>query len=81
MQGLPSAWPFFLGYNRVVAKPEASVIMHAGADAFLAAWQFGKGRAAAFASDCAPHWGPADFLVWEGYAPFWGNLAGWLAGK
>jgi len=80
MRGLPSAWPFFLGYNRVIAKPEASVIMRAGTDTFLAAWQYGKGWVAAFASDCAPHWGPADFLKWEGYAPFWGNLAGWLAG-
>jgi uncharacterized membrane protein len=80
MKGLPGPWPYFLGYNRVVAKPEAAVVMKAGADPFLAAWPCGKGRAAAFASDCAPHWGPTDFLKWEGYAPFWGNLVGWLAG-
>ncbi|MEI6386155.1 MAG: glutamine amidotransferase [Spirochaetota bacterium] len=80
MKGLPSPWPFFLGYNRVVAKPGSSVIMKAGDDPFLSAWTCGKGRAAAFASDCAPHWGSSDFLKWEGYAAFWGNLAGWLAG-
>jgi uncharacterized membrane protein len=81
MNGLPSPWPFFLGYNRIEAKPGADVLMKAGADTFLAAWRYGKGRTAAFASDCAPHWGPADFLKWAGYAPFWDNLAGWLAGK
>lgn len=79
MKGLPAPWPFFLGYNRVMARPEAQVVMGIGGDPFLCAWDYGKGRAAAFASDCAPHWGPADFLRWEGYALFWGNLVDWLA--
>jgi uncharacterized membrane protein len=79
MKDLPSPWPFFLGYNRVMARPGAKVVMGIGGDPFLCAWDYGKGRAAAFASDCAPHWGPADFLRWEGYSLFWGNLADWLA--
>jgi uncharacterized membrane protein len=79
MKGLPSPWPYFLGYNRLVARPEAKPIMAAEGDPFLSAWDYGKGRAAAFASDCAPHWGPAEFLGWEGYARFWGNLVEWLA--
>jgi len=79
LRGLPSPWPFFLGYNRVLAKPEAKLIMGIEGNPFLCAWDYGKGRAAAFASDCAPHWGPVDFLTWEGYALFWGNLVEWLA--
>jgi len=79
MRGLPSPWPFFLGYNRTVAKPGSKVILTAGSDPFLCVWDHGKGRAAAFASDSAPHWGPAEFLRWEGYPTFWGNLMDWLA--
>jgi uncharacterized membrane protein len=79
LKGLPSPWPFFLGYNRILAKPGAELVMKIDGDPFLCAWEFGKGRAAAFASDCAPHWGPAEFLAWEGYPRFWGNLVEWLA--
>lgn len=79
VKGLTSPWPYFLGYNRVEAKPGASVVMGIGADPFLCAWDFGKGRTAAFTSDCAPHWGPAEFLGWGGYALFWSQLTDWLA--
>jgi uncharacterized membrane protein len=32
-----------------------------------------------FTSDCAPHWGPPEFMDWPGYAPLWVNLVTWLA--
>jgi len=72
-------WPHFLGYNRVIAKDDASVLMTAGADPFLVVGEFGKGRSAAFASDCSPHWGSPEFLAWQHYRPFWDSLMSWLA--
>jgi uncharacterized membrane protein len=76
--GLGTRWPILLGYNRVAAKPESQVILSYGQDPILAIWSFGHGRAAAFASDCAPHWGSAEFVAWSYYPLFWAQLLGWL---
>jgi uncharacterized membrane protein len=81
LKNVPSSWPFFLGYNRVIPKKGAKVLLRVGNDPLLCAWERGKGRSAAFMSDCAPHWGPPGFLQWKGYGIFWNNLAAWLAGK
>lgn len=78
LAGVPAAWPFFLGYNRVLPKDAASVLLRVGEDPLLAVWECGKGRAAAFTSDCAPHWGPPEFLHWPGYPLLWHNLVRWL---
>ncbi|WP_425060193.1 hypothetical protein SCACP_08620 [Sporomusa carbonis] len=81
LAGLPAAWPFFLGYNKLVAKPDAQVVVTLNGDPFVAAGSYGQGRTLAFASDCAPHWGPPEFLNWPGYTPFWTQAIEWLAGK
>jgi uncharacterized membrane protein len=78
--GLDPQWPALLGYNRLVAKPHASLIASVGEDPLLVAWEFGRGRAVAFASDCGPHWAPPAFVEWAGYATLWGQLASWVAG-
>ncbi len=78
LEGLPAQWPYFLGYNRVVAKDSASVLMEVEGDPFLVVGTAGKGRAAAFASDCSPHWGSPEFLAWPHYGSFWGQLIDWL---
>ena len=80
LAGLGSTWPYFLGYNRFVAKSDADVLMTIADDPFLVATPFGKGRVAAFASDCSPHWGSPEFMAWAGYQPFWTQLIRWLAG-
>ena len=77
--GLPAEWPALLGYNRVTAKPEASLIVEIGRDPLIAAWEFGRGRTVAFTSDCGPHWCPPDFLAWFGYAQMWSQLIGWVS--
>ena len=79
LQRLPTQWPFFLGYNRLRSKPDATTILKLDDDPLLSVGSFGRGRTAAFTSDCAPHWGSKAFLDWEGYAPFWNNLVRWLA--
>lgn len=79
LQGLSDPWPQFLGYNRLRPASSGSVIARAGEDAFLAVGAFGRGRSAAFASDCGPHWGPRAFVEWAHYGRFWTNLVHWLA--
>ncbi|MBA3450225.1 MAG: cytoplasmic protein [Chloroflexia bacterium] len=76
---LPDTWPALLGYNRLMARPEATTVAVAGPDPLVVAWDFGQGRAVAFASDCGPHWAPPAFVEWDGYAILWQNIATWAA--
>ena len=79
IQGIAGEWPAFLGYNRFTARPSAEVLLTIGDDPFLVVWEYGKGRAAAFASDCGPHWGPPEYLEWQHHDLFWAQLAHWLS--
>jgi len=78
--GISGEWPHLLGYNRLRARPEAQLVAAVGDDPLLAAWQFGSGRAVAFASDCGPHWAPPEFLAWDGYARLWSQMVEWAGG-
>ncbi len=80
LAGITSDWPYFLGYNKLAAKPEAEVLLSVEGDPILTVARVGNGHAAAFASDCSPHWGSATFLRWSDYARFWTQLVRWLAG-
>jgi uncharacterized membrane protein len=80
LDGISPDWPYFLGYNRVRAKGDATVVMTVGDDPFLVLGSYGRGRTAAFASDCSPHWGSPAFLAWPDYGRFWSRLVGWLGG-
>jgi uncharacterized membrane protein len=79
MSGLPQEkWPSLLFYNRVFAKPEAKVLLKHEADPILAVWDYGRGRAAAFAPDAAPHGAPLQFLEWDFFPQLWRQLVWWL---
>lgn len=80
-KGITGEWPALLGYNEVVAKPDAEVLVRVGGDPLIAVAEFGKGRSAVFTSDCGPHWAPPPFVDWAGYAPLWNNIANWVSGK
>ena len=80
VRGLPAAWPALLGYNRVASRPATEVVVTCGADPLVACGEHGAGRSAVFTSDCAPHWGPPEFLAWPGYPVLWANLVTWLSG-
>jgi uncharacterized membrane protein len=80
LKGVPADWPALLGYNRVEAKPGASLIATANEDPLLVAGGFGKGRSVAFTSDCGPHWAPPPFVEWAGYAPLWSGIVEWAGG-
>ncbi len=78
MRGIPwNECPMFLGYNRVKLKDSATLLARVSNDPFLAVWNFGHGRAMAFASDCAPHWATA-FVSWTHYPRFWAQAVAWL---
>lgn len=77
MQDQP--WPFFLGYNKIMAKPNAQEIATIEGDTFLAVMELGQGRSYAFASDVAPHWGSQEFVDWKFYGTFFANSMRWLA--
>lgn len=78
LAGVPADWPHFLGYNRVLPREGAEVVMTIDADPFIAFGDYGKGRAGAFTSDCAPHWGPPEFVNWDGYTPLFAGILKYL---
>jgi uncharacterized membrane protein len=78
--GTPAEWPVLLGYNRIIAKPESTVVVRHRGDPLLVVGQSGAGRTVAFASDFAPHWAPPEFVSWEHYAPLWTAIIQWAAG-
>jgi uncharacterized membrane protein len=81
LDGIAVDWPYFLGYNRLIAREEAEVLMTVETDPFLVVGTAGEGRTAAFASDCSPHWGSPAFLAWPDYGRFWSQLVTWLGGR
>jgi uncharacterized membrane protein len=80
VSGLAGRWPALLGYNRVLPRPDAVVVVTVGEDPLIVAGSHGRGRGVAFTSDCGPHWCPPPFLAWDGYATIWRQLVGWVAG-
>ena len=76
--------PVFEGFNKIIPKEGAEVVAMIGAEEIehplLVTWDYGKGRSAAFSSDCAPHWAEY-FQPWEYYGKFWIQTVRWLAGE
>lgn len=79
--GTPAEWPALLGYNRVVAKEDSTVIARAGDDPLLVVGQVGLGRTVAFTSDLAPHWAPPEFLSWSHYGQLWTGIVEWASAR
>lgn len=80
-KGMPEAWPALLGYNRVVRKEGARVLLEHGGDPIVAVGEYGRGRTLALTTDCAPHWAPPAFCEWEHYGTMWARLLSWLTGE
>lgn len=76
---LGDAAPDLLGYNRVLAKPEAVVHATIDADVLIASLEVERGRSLVWTSDIGPHWCPTPFLEWPGFAPLVGGMLRWLA--
>ncbi len=80
LDGIPAEWPKILGYNRLISKENAEVLVKSKEDPIITVGTYGKGRTCAYATDCAPHWSPVSFCEWEGYTKLWHNLIDWLSG-
>ncbi len=80
LQGIDAEWPIFLGYNKISAKEDGSVLATVDANPFITVGAYENGRTMAFASDLSKHWGTA-FIEWEYYGEFWRNSIKWLAGR
>ena len=79
LQGVSAEWPVALGYNEVIAKPEADVLAEIDGKPFLATMEAGRGRSLVWTTDIGPHWCPTTFVEWEGYAKIWQQAMRWLA--
>lgn len=79
LAGIDGDFPYMLGYNRTVLKPEATLVVRRGDDPIIAAMEYGQGRTMAYTCDCAPHWAPLEFCQWKYYTPLWQNIVRWLA--
>jgi len=78
VMGLPETWPDVLGYNQVVPKEGADILVVCGDDPLVVVWSIGKGKSMAFTTDCGPHWAPPQFVNWSGYNQFWQQATDWL---
>ncbi|TBO57459.1 cytoplasmic protein [Streptomyces kasugaensis] len=77
--GLDDRWPILLGYQRLTAKDDATVLATVEGRPLLAVRTEGAGRTLAFASDISPHWAPREFLDWDGYQRLFDQAVTWLA--
>lgn len=77
--GIPPAWPILLGYNRLHAKSDSTIVVRAGDDPLLVVGHAGAGNTVAFASDFAPHWAPPEFVRWSHYPQLWASITRWAA--
>lgn len=78
-QSLEDTWPDLLGFQRLRAKPGASVLATIDGWPLLVTGEHGSGRVLAFASDIGPHWVPQAFSDWTGYRRLWTAAVSWLA--
>lgn len=70
--------PPVLGYNQVRPRDGCDVVASWDTgDPMIAVGRFGRGRALAYTSDPAPHWG-CNVVYWEHYARLWANAVDWL---
>jgi uncharacterized membrane protein len=65
-------FPPILGYNKTLPREgcQTLVSVKETGDPLVAIGTFGQGKALAYMSDPAPHWG-CNFVFWSQYADFW----------
>lgn len=77
----PKKWLPMLGYNKLLPKADAEVVVSYGEDPILALRRVGNGSTVAWASDCAPHWLSPEFCEWEYNKKLWNRVLDWAAKK
>ncbi len=79
LDGLDAKTPMIFGYNRATVKEDAQTVIAYEGDPILSVREYGKGRTAAYASDCGPHWCSLEFCESDFYKTMWNNIVKWLA--
>jgi len=79
LENIPTDWPDLLGFNELILKSDAHLLVKAGDYPLLAVREFGSGRTLAWASDIGPHWCPENFATWNGYKSLMVQMVEWLA--
>ena len=83
LQNVPADFPYLLGINETIAKPDATTLLalpaEEGGHPLLSIGTAGLGRTAAWTTDIGPHWLPNEFLDWEGFKLLWTNLLTWVS--
>lgn len=74
---LPRQWLPLLGYNKLMPKEETEVVVEYQGDPILSLGTYGAGRTFAWASDCAPHWMPAEFCESQCNKKLWERVLSW----
>jgi uncharacterized membrane protein len=77
----PKKWLPILGYNKLIAKPDAEVVVNYQNDPILSLRRTGNGSTVAWASDCAPHWLPVEFCEWQYNKLLWQRVLAWAVKK
>ena len=72
-------FPPILGYNKTQPREDCPVLLSVRetGDPLVAVGSFGAGKALAYMSDPAPHWG-CNFVFWDQYAAFWLRCLDWV---
>ena len=78
-EGLDREWPYLLGFQKLLAREDATVLAEIDGHPLLVVRTVGRGRTLAFASDISPHWAPQEFMEWPGYQRLFDNCVTWLA--
>ena len=66
--------PMLRGFAKTKPRGDAEILLESASGApLLVRWQYGLGRAVIFASDARNRWA-ADWLQWNGYGKFWGQI-------
>lgn len=78
LEDVSCEWPALLGYNKTLPKEGCTVPVIINGDPLIAFGTFGKGKSAVFTSDCAPHWGPKEFVNWESYNKLWKSILDYI---
>ena len=68
----------FPTHVKLAAKADADVVISWKGDPILALGTYGEGRSFAWASDCAPHWMPADFCGSDCNRMLWERVLNWV---
>lgn len=78
--GVAGEWPELSGYNRVIAKEGAQVLVAVGDDPLVVVGTHGQGLTLAFTTDIGPHWAPDAFVASSAFRTMWPAVIDWLAG-